>query len=155
MPRRGRLAREQRLNAEQKLKRGELKALVATSSLELGIDVGHVDLVCQIATPRAISALLQRVVRAVDVVARYGGEEFVVVLPETGPTGAAAFAERLRELFESHAFAQARGVTVRLTTSIGVSSFPGFGIESVDDLFAAADQALYRAKSEGRNRVRA
>ena len=60
----GSLAREQRLNAEQKLKRGELKALVATSSLELGIDVGHVDLVCQIATPRAISALLQRVGRS-------------------------------------------------------------------------------------------
>ena len=57
----GSLAREQRLNAEQKLKRGELKALVATSSLELGIDIGHVDLVCQIATPRSISALLQRV----------------------------------------------------------------------------------------------
>ena len=60
----GSLAREQRLNAEQKLKRGELKALVATSSLELGIDIGHVDLVCQIATPRAISALLQRVGRS-------------------------------------------------------------------------------------------
>ena len=76
-------------------------------------------------------------------------------LPETGPTGAAAFAERLRELFESHSFAQSRGVTVRLTTSIGVSCFPAFGVDSVDDLVAAADQALYRAKSEGRNRVRA
>lgn len=60
----GSLAREQRLNAEQKLKRGELKALVATASLELGIDIGHVDLVCQISTPRAISALLQRVGRS-------------------------------------------------------------------------------------------
>jgi len=60
----GSLAREQRLDAEQRLKRGELRALVATSSLELGIDVGHVDLVCQIATPRAISALLQRVGRS-------------------------------------------------------------------------------------------
>jgi ATP-dependent Lhr-like helicase len=60
----GSLAREQRLNAEQRLKRGELKALVATASLELGIDIGHVDLVCQISTPRSISALLQRVGRS-------------------------------------------------------------------------------------------
>jgi ATP-dependent helicase Lhr and Lhr-like helicase len=60
----GSLAREQRLNAEQRLKRGELKALVATSSLELGIDIGHVDLACQLGTPRAISALLQRVGRS-------------------------------------------------------------------------------------------
>jgi ATP-dependent Lhr-like helicase len=60
----GSLAREQRLNAEQKLKRGELKALVATASLELGIDIGHVDLVCQIATPHSISGLLQRVGRS-------------------------------------------------------------------------------------------
>jgi two-component system cell cycle response regulator len=90
----------------------------------------------------------------VDVVARYGGEEFVVVLPETGPTGAAAFAERLREYIEAQVFAQSRRVPIRLTTSIGVASYPGFAVESVDDLFAAADQALYRAKSEGRNRVR-
>jgi len=60
----GSLAREQRLNAEQKLKRGELKALVATASLELGIDIGHIDLVCQLSTPRSISGLLQRVGRS-------------------------------------------------------------------------------------------
>ena len=60
----GSMAREQRLNAEQRLKRGELKALVATASLELGIDIGHVDLVCQLSTPRRIAALLQRVGRS-------------------------------------------------------------------------------------------
>lgn len=102
-----------------------------------------------------VAALLQKGVRAVDVVARYGGEEFVIVLPETGPAGAAAFAERLREYIESFTFVQARSAPVRLTTSIGVASYPSFGVESVEDLFAAADQALYRAKAEGRNRVRA
>jgi two-component system cell cycle response regulator len=101
-----------------------------------------------------IAVLLQRAVRSVDVVARYGGEEFVIVLPETGIVGATAFAERMRELIESHEFNKARGQQVNLTTSIGVAIFPAPGVETVEDFFAAADQALYRAKAEGRNRVR-
>jgi ATP-dependent helicase Lhr and Lhr-like helicase len=60
----GSLSREQRLDAEQRLKAGSLRALVATASLELGIDIGDVELVCQLATPRAISTFLQRVGRA-------------------------------------------------------------------------------------------
>jgi ATP-dependent helicase Lhr and Lhr-like helicase len=60
----GSLAKERRLNAEQRLKRGELKVMVATASLELGIDIGDVDLVCQIGSTRSINAFLQRVGRA-------------------------------------------------------------------------------------------
>ncbi|HEX5959444.1 MAG TPA: helicase-related protein [Hyphomicrobiaceae bacterium] len=60
----GSLAKERRLDAEQRLKGGKLKALVATASLELGIDIGEVDLVCQLGSPRAISTFLQRVGRS-------------------------------------------------------------------------------------------
>ncbi len=60
----GSLSRKTRLDAEQRLKRGELNAIVATASLELGIDVGAVDLVCQVGSPRAIRTLLQRVGRS-------------------------------------------------------------------------------------------
>ncbi len=60
----GSLAKEHRLSAEQRLKRGELKALVATASLELGIDIGDVDLVCQLGSPHGIAAFLQRVGRS-------------------------------------------------------------------------------------------
>jgi ATP-dependent helicase Lhr and Lhr-like helicase len=60
----GSMAREKRHLAEQRLRKGELKVLVATASLELGIDIGDVDLVCQIASPRSINAFLQRVGRS-------------------------------------------------------------------------------------------
>jgi ATP-dependent helicase Lhr and Lhr-like helicase len=60
----GSMAREQRLDAEQRLKRGALKALVATASLELGIDIGDIDLVCQLGSPRSIATFLQRVGRS-------------------------------------------------------------------------------------------
>src|SRR3974377_1500682 len=60
----GSMAKDQRLSAEQRLKHGKLKALVATASLELGIDIGDVDLVCQLASPRSIASFLQRVGRS-------------------------------------------------------------------------------------------
>jgi len=60
----GSMARELRLDAEQRLKRGALRALVATASLELGIDIGDVDLVCQLGSPRSIASFLQRIGRS-------------------------------------------------------------------------------------------
>ena len=60
----GSMAKQQRLDAEQRLKKGKLMCLVATASLELGIDIGDIDLVCQLGSPRAISTFLQRVGRS-------------------------------------------------------------------------------------------
>lgn len=102
---------------------------------------------------RQIANCIQAAVRTVDIVARYGGEEFVVILPETSPTGAVTFAERLRLGIEAHEFAVG-GLEIRLTVSIGISTFPASDIASADDFFARADAAMYRAKQNGRNQVR-
>jgi two-component system cell cycle response regulator len=103
----------------------------------------------------AVARTLQREARAVDIVARYGGEEFVVVLPETGQEGAVAVAERIRQRVAeqpAEICEQYHGLTV--TVSIGVATaMPSHTSVLPDDLVAAADEALYRAKAHGRNRV--
>jgi len=100
-----------------------------------------------------VATLLQRAVRSVDTVARYGGEEFILVLPETGTQGAVAFAERLRDRLATQRFPVAGGQEIHITGSIGVAIYPSPQIDSVEDLFRAADAALYRAKGSGRNLV--
>ncbi len=100
-----------------------------------------------------VATLLQRAVRSVDMVARYGGEEFVVVLPETGRQGAMAFADRIREKVAGFGFRIGEAENVHITTSIGVATYPSPRLDSVEDLFRAADIALYRAKGNGRNLV--
>jgi two-component system cell cycle response regulator len=100
-----------------------------------------------------VATLLQRAVRSVDLVARYGGEEFVIVLPETGKQGAIAFAERIRDKVATHRYVIAGGQEIHVTASIGVATYPSPQLDSVEDLFRAADAALYRAKGSGRNLV--
>jgi len=103
---------------------------------------------------RQVGEILRREARSVDVVARYGGEEFVVVMPETALHGAAIFAERLRRRIMQHDFADPGDHALRLTVSIGLASFPDDRVSGADSFVALADQALYRAKNEGRNLVR-
>jgi diguanylate cyclase (GGDEF)-like protein len=101
-----------------------------------------------------LGAILQGSIRTVDSVARYGGEEFVAILPETRLDGGVIFAERLREAVARHTFSGPEGTPLMLTVSIGAASYPGDGINSSEDLIARSDEALYRAKSAGRNQVR-
>jgi two-component system cell cycle response regulator len=103
---------------------------------------------------RQVGELMRREVRSVDIVARYGGEEFVIVMPETSLAGASTFAERIRAKVEQRDFADPGEDPVRLTVSIGLAAFPDNRVHSADSFVSVADQALYRAKNEGRNLVR-
>ena len=94
-----------------------------------------------------VADIIREGLRAMDIAGRYGGEEFAAILPETDVTAAVQSAERLREVIEAQ-FRQ----DIRLTISVGITCFPCDGDE-VDVLVKTADEALYQAKAEGKNRV--
>jgi diguanylate cyclase (GGDEF)-like protein len=98
-----------------------------------------------------VGGVIRRAVRAEDVAARYGGEEFVSYLSETDVTSANVAAERIRSGIEAHRFVL-DDVAISVTISIGIATAPAHGT-TIDQLVAAADRALYRAKESGRNRV--
>ncbi len=97
-----------------------------------------------------IAVVFAACIREVDYAARYGGEEFLVMLPQTGLSGAREVAERIRTRFAEEAAQGAEGVP--LTLSIGLAEYPQHG-DTTESLIAAADAALYQAKRRGRNRV--
>jgi diguanylate cyclase (GGDEF)-like protein len=89
-----------------------------------------------------------------DLAARYGGEEFALILPETDLAGSIALAERLRRQVEQLALPhQFSGTQPHVTISLGVSTVMAQDVPHAKDLIRLADQALYQAKLQGRNRT--
>jgi two-component system cell cycle response regulator len=100
---------------------------------------------------RAFADVLRAEVREIDTAARYGGEEFALLLPGTNLAGAHHVADRIRVAMETRPIETFRGAPVTVTVSFGVAAYPDS--PTADALFAAADEALYRAKAAGKNAV--
>ena len=100
-----------------------------------------------------VAALCREALRTIDIISRFGGEEFAIILPETGGKNAREVAERLRLSIAGKRIAVTQKTEARLEVSIGVTTLLGGGEASLDTLLGQADEALYRAKDLGRNRV--
>jgi len=100
---------------------------------------------------REIGDLLRETSREVDVVARFGGEEFTILAPDSNDEGGLILADRVLHAFRAHAF-RSLPPEVRVTVSIGVAAAPARDDEIAKTLFARADEALYVAKRNGRDR---
>jgi diguanylate cyclase (GGDEF)-like protein len=107
---------------------------------------------------KGAAGVTQAALRSVDLLARYGGEELVALLPETGPKEARAVAERIRARIESlelvHLTQGGEEKRVTCTASVGIATYPVPAIDSAEALLRTADDCLYGAKAEGRNRVK-
>jgi two-component system cell cycle response regulator len=102
---------------------------------------------------REFATRLKKSIRGIDLACRYGGEEFVVVMPDTDMAVATMVAERLRRRIAAEPFAISRGEhKVEVTISAGLAALGG-AKDTAADVLKRADQALYRAKRDGRNRV--
>jgi len=102
---------------------------------------------------KSIAEILIKNIRNIDIAARYGGEEFAIILVETDKTSAGIVANKLKRLVEDYKFQYERTQpNGKITISMGVATFPDNG-KTPDDLISLADQRLYRAKKQGRNKV--
>ena len=102
---------------------------------------------------KQIAVLIKENIREVDFAGRHGGEEFCIILPDTILEGAVHVADRLRTAVEQYMF-KAYDENIKITVSVGVSVFPDDATD-LNQLIDCADQAMYKAKADGRNKVRA
>ena len=100
-------------------------------------------------TLRELAQILMKHSRGINVVSRFGGDEFTVLLVETSKAGARLYADRIRQVVATFPFSHGKPVTA----SFGVASLPDDEVTTSDDLFRAADEALYAAKRAGKNQV--
>ena len=149
-----RRALEQRLNKEwrQAKRRGGAIALLAIDLdkfKEINDGFGHAagDFVLH-----ELGEIMRSTARDTDHVARVGGDEFVILLPDTGWQGATTFAERLRRKVDDHSFSDGKR-KLEITISVGVALARGTDAVEPEHLMQEADRSLYRAKTEGRNRI--
>ncbi|MBF8275044.1 MAG: Response regulatory protein [Candidatus Brocadiaceae bacterium] len=101
---------------------------------------------------RKVAMILKKNIRVYDALGRYGGEEFSIILPEAKLRDGCGLADRIRREIEKFNFGT-ENKALKCTISIGVSSCPDAEIKTIEDLVRKADNALYKAKAEGRNRV--
>ena len=100
-------------------------------------------------TLRDVAQILMKHSRGINVVSRYGGDEFAILLVETSKAGARLYADRIREVVAKYPFSHGKVITA----SFGVASLPDDEAGTAEDLFRAADEALYTAKRAGKNQV--
>jgi len=100
---------------------------------------------------KQLAVIIKENIREVDFAGRFGGEEFCIALPDTTTDGAIHVADRLRASVEQHVF-KAYDESIKITVSVGVSVFPD-DASDLNQLIDCADQAMYKAKAEGRNKV--
>ena len=99
-----------------------------------------------------VASILVNVLRDVDIIARYGGDEFVIVLPHTPVDMALKIAERIKSDINNYQFLREDGLSLRVTASFGVAGYPDHAKDEIE-LLKLSDQAMYMAKSLGKNRV--
>ncbi|HEY3064827.1 MAG TPA: GGDEF domain-containing protein [Methylomirabilota bacterium] len=135
------LSRHRRFNHPVSVVLFDLDGFKAVND-ELGHAVGD-------ETLRDIAQILMKHSRGINVVSRYGGDEFAILLVETSKAGARLYADRIRQVVSQYPFSHGKPVTA----SFGVANLPDDEAATSEDLFRAADEALYMAKRAGKNQV--